>query len=338
MPAKRPTRENEGRPAPRTAVALAAATLAALAFVLIIRRPETQSRFLFYREGRNLVFLDKALPKPLRDEILLYRTPRTDAFLAALGYGGGSVAERDLVVVAADGDYGSLAADDPVFARRLAGRASAELLLLARMSRDFFANEPVSRSNISSDGRYIFLDAREPWEPSWIHALAHSLLVGSRGSEARARVEAGADPGLFSPEAARGWEFLQESAALLAEGLFVLSGGDPRRLTEAAAGYGPAGAARFGPEGPVRSELALREALAVPPPRKDAAWYEACHGFGAWLLAEYGLDGVRSFLGRGLGGSWDTLDDLVRPFGTDFPGLIDRWSGGRGLPPYRKGS
>ena len=336
MPAENRARDSEGRPTPRKVILLAAAFLAALAFVLVVRRPESQSRFLSYGEGGNLVFLDKDLPGPLRAAIRRDRVPRSDAFLAALGYRGGSVADRDLVVVAADGGYGALAADDPVVTRRLAGRASAELLLLARMSRDFFANEPVSRSNISADGRYVFLDAREPWEPSWIHALAHSLLVDSRGPGARARVEAGVDPGLFSPEAARGWEFLQESAALLAEGIFVLSGGDPGRLAEAAAGYGPSGAARFGPDGPVRAELALREALAVPPPRKDAAWYEACHGFGAWLLAEYGLDAVRGFLGRGLGGTWETLDDLVRPFGTDFPGLLHRWSGGKGLPPYRQ--
>ncbi len=338
MPASNRAPSREGNPTPRKAFLLAAAVLAALAFVGILRRPETQSRFLSYREGRNLVFLDKDLPKSRRDEIRRDRVPRTDAFLAGLGLGPASIADRDLVVIAADGGYGALAADDPVVSRKLSDKASADLLLLARMARDFFANEPVSRSNISSDGRYVFLDARAPWEPSWIHALAHARMVGSLGPEARARVRAGEDPDLFSPEDARGWEFLQETAALLAEGLYSLSGGDPGKLVEAAAGYGPSGAARFGPGGPVRAEMALRETLAVPPPRRDADWYAACHDFGAWLLGEYGLDPGKEFLRRGLSGSWRTLDDLTEPFGAGFRDLVDRWSGGSGLPPYRRES
>lgn len=331
-------RNRDGEPTRRKILILAAAALAALTFILAVRRPETQSRFLSYREGRNLVFLDKDLPGPLRGEIRSLRIPRADAFLAALGYGPGSVADRDLVVIAADGSYGALAADDPVVSRGLAGRASADLLLLSRMSKDFFANEPVSRSNISADGSYIFLDAREPWEPSWIHALAHSLMTGSAGTEARARVVPGENPELFSREDARIWDFLQETAALLAEGLYVLAGGNPGRLAEAAAAYGPSGTARFGPGGPVRAELALREALAVPPPRKDADWYAACHGFGAWLLEEHGFPAVSDFLRLCLGGGWRTPDDLARPFGSDFGDLLDRWSGGKGLPPYRRDS
>jgi|GEM_PF-1327383 len=338
MPLSNRSRETEGNPTFRKVLVLAAAAVAALAFVLLVRRPETQSRFLFYREGENLVFLDKGLPKVRRDEIRQERVSGTDAFLAALGYDRGSIAGRDLIVVAADGDYGALAADDPVLSRLLAGRASAELRLLARMAGDFFANEPVSPSNISADGRYIFLDAREGWEAPWIHALAHSLAAGSLGPEARARVVPGEDPGRFSPEDQRAWDFLQETAALLVEGLYSLSGGDPGRLAEAAEKYGPSGTARFAPDGPVRAELALREALAFPPPRKDADWYAACHDFGTRLLAEHGVPAVAGFLRLVLAGDWETLDDLTRPLGSDFRGLLDRWSGGRGLPPYRRDS
>ena len=338
MPNSIGRRDMEGKPTPRKRLALAAAALAALALAVFMRRPETQSRFLTYREGESLVFLDKSLPKERREEVLRERGSRTDAFLAALGYAKGSVANLGLVLVAVNGDYGALAADDPVLSRTLAGRPSAELRLLARMARDFFANEPVARSNISADGRYIFLDARGEWEAAWIHALAHALAVGSLGPRARSRVVAGEDPERFAPREARGWEFLQESAALLTDGLYALSGGMPGRLAQAAAAYGPSGAARFAPDGPVRTELALRDTLAFPPPARDADWYAACQDFGAFLLSEWGSVPVAAFLRLVLSGDWESLDDLVRPFGSGFEALIDRWSEGRGLPPYRRDS
>jgi hypothetical protein len=279
--------------------------------IILLRRDETQSRWIQERQGILDVFIEKSAAP---GRIASFRAELSGVLsrVKAAGLDLDFTGDEELLVFAVDGSFASITMDDPLLSRELADKSGGEKRLIAMLARRFGLGEIVAPVFTPEEGELLLLDLGWESEAGLVHGLSH-LLARRSAPEAVRRLFV---PSLAFDERAAGAFFLMdECAALFAENL-VAAGGSGQ-----AAAYEALLARRFAPEGVfMRGERLSTFFSADPHP---PAYYREAARLADRLIASRGLEGMAAWTGSFLRGEYAGLEELAAALGYSYADIAD---------------
>lgn len=306
--------------------------LVVLGIIIYLSSGFTQSRYVFRRQDGALVFFDKYIARKLRTSILENKQTVTARFMIEARLLRQGDESEPYAYFMADRSYGILSISDPLTQRYMKDALSSDFPMLRHIGTNFFANELVSTSLASSDGRYVFLNPDDNWQESLLHAWVHALAARNIPTALSDKLRPSGD---WDFETAKNWRFVDETIALLASDLFAVSrktGLDQPGLNQAWSNFAAETWPRYNDtasEVLVREKIQLR--ITFDFPQRSAAYYRAANGFAVYLQEHYGRTQVESLARNFLGGDYTDLDDLFG-FAGGFENALLDWQGHSALP------
>jgi len=305
-----------------------AAGLFMLVAILVLTSAPVQSRFVEATFGETPVFIDKYVPRVLREEFAAGLGKATTGFLVDTELLSAEPVRGPIAYFAADRHYGVISANDPLVKKRLRGRPSSDFVLFRSISANFYANELVTRSVAAQDGSYVFINIDQHWRASVLHAYTHAIAAANAPAAIAAafRLDQGYDPDLRFA-----FRFVDETFALLASDLLEQTA-TKGSLEAAWASFPAATRNRYAAQD---SDVLERQAEVIMAtydlPQKSADFYAACNAFAAWMLERYGREALGSAARSFLAGDYATLDDPFSSMG-GLGAAVTAWKGDSSIP------
>jgi len=296
--------------------------------LIVLTSAPVQSRFVEKNLDGTPVFIDKYVPKTLRQEFAVDLGKATSGFLVESGLLAARAARGPIAYFAADRHYGVISANDPLVKKRLRGRPSSDFVLFRSIGTNFYANELVTRSVAAQDGSYVFVNIDQHWRASVLHAYTHAIAAANAPASIAAsfRLDQG-----YDPELRFAFRFVDETFALFASDLLELSAATGS-LDAAWASFAAATRGRYADQG---SDVQERQAEIIMAtydlPQKSAEFYSACNSFAAWLLDRYGREAFIYTATSFLTGTYATLDGPFTAQG-GFEAAVQAWKGDSSIP------
>jgi len=301
--------------------------LVVLGIIIYLSSGFTQSRYVFRRQDNALIFFDKYIGRQMRTAILDRKNAVTGDFMVQAGLLAAGVASEPYAYFMADRTYGILSVNDPLTQRYMKDARSSDFPMLRHIGTNFFANELVSTSLASSDGRYVFLNPSDTWEESLLHAWVHALAARNIPQALSEKLRPSGD---WDFETARNWRFVDETIALLASDLYAASSRSD--LDQAWQNFGPDTWPRYNSDD---SDVLVREKIqrriTFDFPQRSAAYFRAANSFAVHLLDRHGRERLAALSRRFLAGDYTDLQDLFDFAGGFEKALVD-WQGHSSLP------
>ncbi len=296
--------------------------------IIVLTSAPIQSRYIEENLGGTPVFIDKYVPKTLREAFATGLDEATTGFLMDAGLLSAEPARRPVAYFAADRHYGVINADDPLVKKRLRGRPSSDFVLFRSIGANFYANELVSRSVASQDGSYVFVNIDQHWRASIAHAYAHAIAAANAPASVAAAFKL--DQG-YDPDLRFAFRFVDETFALFASDLLELSTATGS-LEQAWSSFSAATLSRYAEPG---SDVMERQAEVIMAtydlPQKSAEFYASCNSFAAWLLERYGRKAFGSAAASFFTGAYVALDELFASEG-GLSAAVQAWKGDSSIP------
>ena len=296
--------------------------------VIILTSAPVQSRFIEKSQSGTPVFIDKYVPRVLRQEFTSDLGEATAGFLIDAGLLAVEPARGPVAYFAADRHYGVISADDPLVRKRLRGRPSSDFVLFRSIGANFYANELVTRSVAAQDGSYVFVNLDQHWRASVLHAYTHAIAAANAPAAISAsfRLDQG-----YDPERRFAFRFVDETFALFASDLLELTA-TTGSLDAAWASFPAATRSRYAGQGSDVQERQAEILMATYDlPQKSAEFYLACNSFASWLLERYGREALASAAAAILAGDYVTLDDPFAEQG-GLGAAVKAWKGDSSIP------
>lgn len=296
--------------------------------ILYLTSAPVQSRFIAVKFEETPVFIDKYVPRLLREEFSAGFGASTTGFLKEAGLLSSEPAQGPVAYFAADRHYGVISADDPLVQKRLRGRPSSDFVLFRSIGTNFYANELVTRSVAAQDGSYVFINIDQHWRASLVHAYTHAIAAANAPASIAAafRLDQG-----YDPELRFAFRFVDETFALFASDLLELSV-TSGSLDVAWSVFPVATHNRYADQG---SDVQERQAEVIMAtydlPQKSAEFYSACNSFATWMLEHQGREALAAAAASFLTGTYSTLDDLFISLG-GLESAVSVWKGDSSIP------
>ncbi|MBU0935855.1 MAG: hypothetical protein KKC64_09565 [Spirochaetes bacterium] len=305
----------------------AVSALVVLFLVIYLSSGFTQSRFIFKRHDSAMIFFDKYVDRSLRNTILDGKTEHTKNFMNNAGLLPIEKADEPYAYFIADRTYGVLSANDPLTKRYMKDAESPDFVMLRSIGSNFFANELVSTSLASSDGRYVFLTTSANWQESLLHAWVHAQAARKLPEDLAKRMR---PDGNWDYSTAASWRFVDETIALFASDLY--NAASRSSLDMAWSKLAEFSQERYGsPESELRQREEILLSITFDYPQRSAAYYEAANDFGLFLADSLGREAFSRLSERFLCGEYNSLDDLFAQLG-GFAAALTAWQGNPSLP------
>ncbi len=305
-----------------------AAGLFMMIAVIVLTSAPVQSRFIETSFEETPVFIDKYVPRNLREAFAAGLPDATTGFLVEAGLLSAQPERGPIAYFAADRHYGVISANDPLVKKRLQGRPSSDFVLFRSISTNFYANELVTRSVAAQDGSYVFVNIDPHWRASVLHAYAHAIAAANAPASIAAAFKL--DQG-YDPDLRFAFRFVDETFTLFASDLLELSA-TSGSLDAAWTTFPAATRDRYADEG---SDVQERQAEIIMAtydlPQKSAEFYSACNSFAAWLLEQYGRESFGAAAASFFSGAYATLDDLFVQRG-GLEAAVKAWKGDSSIP------
>lgn len=297
--------------------------------IVMLASPWVQSRFVEASIDNAPIFIDKYVDKNLRAHIVQDIGKATQGFLLEAGLLEAKPVKGPVAYFITDRHYGVISAHDPLVKMRIQNRPSSDFILFRSISTNYYANEPVTKSVTAQDGSYVFINADDQWRGSVLHAYAHAIAATNAPASVALIFR---NDGSFDPAVRFAFRFIDETFALLASDMYILSLRLGSNLEESWAAFPVATAHRYtDPD----SDILKRESeiliATYDMPQKSAEFYSSCNAFAAWMLQTYGRQMLCTTSAAFFTGNYETLDQLFGSMG-GFNTALEAWKGNTTVP------